>query len=200
MVPAQVEVVSGGANRRVLLEGARVTVGRATESAVSVDDPAVSHLHAVFERFDAGWCVNDLGSSNGTWLNGERIWSQQHLRDGDEVRVGQTHLVFRDLDARHPATEVEDAPPNVTPREQDVLVSLCRPLLARDMFTEPASTRTIAGELFISEAAVKQHVANLFSKFGIAADDEHRRLRLANDAIRRGSVTIADLRSSDGRM
>jgi len=72
----------------------------------------------------------------------------------------------------------------------------CRPLLARDMFTEPAATKTIAGELFISEAAVKQHLTNLFGKFGIAPDDENRRLRLANEAIRRGTVTISDLRDS----
>ena len=73
----------------------------------------------------------------------------------------------------------------MTTRERDVLVSLCRPLLARDMFTEPATTRAIAGELFISEAAVKQHLTNLYGKFGIPPDDERRRLRLANDAIRR---------------
>jgi len=64
------------------------------------------------------------------------------------------------------------------------------------LFTEPAATKTIAGELFISEAAVKQHLTNLFGKFGIAPDDENRRLRLANEAIRRGTVTISDLRDS----
>ena len=40
------------------------------------------------------------------------------------------------------------------------------PLLARDMFTEPASTRAIADELVITQAAVKQHLANLYDKFG----------------------------------
>jgi pSer/pThr/pTyr-binding forkhead associated (FHA) protein len=195
---AEIEVVSGPTARRVFLEGERVTVGKANENDVAVDDPTVSHLHASFESFGAGWCINDLGSSNGTWLNGERIWSQQLLRDGDEIRIGHTRLVFRDLDARHPPTEVEDAPPTVTARERDVLVSLCRPLLARDMFTEPASTRMIAGELFVSEAAVKQHLTNLFGKFGIPSEDENRRLRLANEAIRRGTVTIAHLRDADG--
>ena len=65
-------------------------------------------------------------------------------------------------------TEAEKAPPTLTPRERDVLVALCRPLLARDMFTEPASTRAIADELVITQAAVKQHLANLYDKFGIA--------------------------------
>jgi predicted component of type VI protein secretion system len=196
-MPAIIDLVSLNAERRVELAGNRVTIGTASENTISVDDPAVSHLHAVFERFDAGWCICDLGSSNGTWLNSQRIWSQQRLRDGDEIRLGQTRLVFRDPHARDPATEVEDAPPAITSRERDVLVALCLPLLARDMFTEPASTRAIAGQLVVSEAAVKQHLTNLYSKFGIAPDDERRRLRLANEAIRRGSVTVGDLNALD---
>ena len=66
-------------------------------------------------------------------------------------------------------TEAEDAPPTLTARERDVLVALCRPLLDRDMFTEPASTRAIADELVITQAAVKQHLANLYDKFGVPA-------------------------------
>jgi DNA-binding NarL/FixJ family response regulator len=93
-----------------------------------------------------------------------------------------------------PETDAEDAPPALTARERYVLVALCRPLLARDMFTEPASTRTIADELVITQAAVKQHLANLFDKFAIGTDDANRRLQLANRAIRSGAVTIADLR------
>jgi pSer/pThr/pTyr-binding forkhead associated (FHA) protein len=45
------------------------------------------------ERFAAEWCVTDLGSSNGAWLNGERICASRRLRGGDEIRVGQTRLV-----------------------------------------------------------------------------------------------------------
>ena len=74
-----------------------------------------------------------------------------------------------------------------------MLVALCRPLLARDMFTEPASTRAIAEELVITQAAVKQHLANLFDKFGIAPEEVHRRARLANEALRRGAVSLTEL-------
>ena len=48
-----------------------------------------------------------------------------------------------------------------------MLVVLCRPLLARDLFTEPASIRAIAAELVVSEAAVKQHLVNMYDKFEV---------------------------------
>ena len=112
-----------------------MTIGTSTENEVALPhDSMASGLHAVLERFAAGWCVADLGSSNGTWLNGGRIWSSQRLRHGDEIRVGQTRLIFRDFQEFVGAeTETEEAPPSLTSRERDVLVALCRPLLARDM-------------------------------------------------------------------
>ena len=197
-VGAEIEVMSRARDWRLSLDGDRMTVGKSAENDVPLpDDPTASRLHAVLERFPAGWCVADLGSSNGTWLNGARIWSPQPLRHGDEVRVGQTRLVFRDFaEVGGAPTDTEEAPPSLTVRERDVLVALCRPLLARDMFTEPASTRAIADELVITQAAVKQHLANLFDKFGVASAQSNRRVRLANDALRRGAVSIADLRDS----
>ena len=65
------------------------------------------------------------------------------------------------------------------------------------MFTEPASTRAIADELVITQAAVKQHLANLYDKFGVPAGDSHRRARLANEALRRGAVSLTQLRASE---
>lgn len=198
-VETQIEVMSATRSWRVLLETDRMTIGRASENDVPLtDDAIVSHLHAVLERFAAGWCVTDLGSSNGTWLNGERVWSSQRLRHGDEIRVGETRLVFRDWQgAAGGATEAEDAPPSLTVRERDVLIALCRPLLARDMFTEPASTRAIAEELVITQAAVKQHLANLHDKFGVPSGDANRRVRLANEALRRGAISLTQLRAPD---
>jgi Inner membrane component of T3SS, cytoplasmic domain len=198
-VSTHIEVISGARTQRVELTGERLGIGRADENEIAVaDDAMASHLHAVLERFSAGWCVTDLGSSNGTWVNGERIWASRRLRHGDEVRVGQTRLVFRDpLTAAGAATEADEGPPSLTGRERDVLVALCRPLLARDLFTEPASTRAIADELVISQAAVKQHLVNLYDKFGIAGGEAHRRSRLANEALRRAAVSLTELQARD---
>jgi pSer/pThr/pTyr-binding forkhead associated (FHA) protein len=195
----QVEVMFGVQSWRFSLQADRTTVGQAAENDIALaEDPTASHLHAILERFPAGWCVTDLGSSNGTWVNGERIWSSRRLRHGDEIRLGQTRLIFRDsVSAVAAQTEVEAAPPVVTIRERDVLVALCRPLLDRDMFTEPTPTRVIAEELVITQAAVKQHLVNLYDKFGVAATDSNRRSRLANEALRRGAVSMTELRGPD---
>ena len=182
---------------RIELDAPRTTIGKAEENDVALpDDPTASRLHAVFEQFSAGWCVTDLGSSNGTWVNDERIWSARPLRHGDELRIGQTRVTFRDFaQVGGSATEIEAEAPTLTRRERDVLVALCRPLLARDLFTEPASTRAIADELVITLPAVKQHLANLYDKFGVTSGDTNRRARLANEALRRGAVSLSQLRA-----
>jgi predicted component of type VI protein secretion system len=197
-VHPHVDVISGAQSWRFSLEGDRTTIGKAAENDVALDsDPTASRLHAVLERYPAGWCVTDLGSSNGTQVNGERIWASHQLRHGDEIRVGQTRLIFRDpLGGGGAETEAQDAAPALTAREHDVLVALCRPLLARDMFTEPASTRAIAEELVITQAAVKQHLANLYDKFDVPASESPRRARLANEALRRGAVSLTQLRET----
>jgi len=193
MTPS-VEVWELAGRRTVELSNDRVTIGKGDENELAIDgDDTVSRLHAVLDRFAAGWCVTDLGSSNGTFVNGERILAARRLRHGDELRVGATKLLFRDsADVGHSVTKAPLASPRLTARERDVLVVLCRPLLDRDLFTEPASIREIAGALVVSEAAVKQHLARLYEKFDVDAAD-HRRARLANEALRRGAVTLADL-------
>jgi hypothetical protein len=193
---AEVEIWRLSGRSVVALDGERVTIGKADENGIALDgDPTVSRLHAVLEHFDAGWCVNDLGSSNGTFVNGERIWSSQRLRHGDELRVGGTRLLFRNsADVGVTVTTGEEGPPSLTARERDVLTVLCRPLLDRDLFTEPATVKEIAGELVISDAAVKQHLVNLYAKFGVHDAAQHRRSRLANEALRRAAVTLTDLR------
>lgn len=193
----QIEVISGVRSWRIALEAGRVTIGKATGNDVALeDDPTASRLHAVLECFPAGWCVTDLGSSNGTSVNGKRVWASHRLQHGDEIRIGQTRLMFHDPLAAHATvTQAEETPPSLTTRERDVLVALCRPLLDRDMFTEPASTQTIAEELVISQAAVKQHLANLYDKFGVGAEGS-RRPRLANEALRRGAISLTQLRDS----
>jgi len=198
-VDGQLEVWRPDGRELVPLQGERLTIGRADTNQVAIEsDPELSRLHAVLEPVGGGWCVRDLASSNGTFVNGERIWSDRPLRNGDEIRVGRTRLVFRASPSASDgtATTTAEPPPDLTRRERDVLVSLCRPVLSADLFTEPASIRQIAEALVVTEAAVKQHLLRLYDKFGVYEAGERRRVRLANEAIRRGAVTLADLREA----
>jgi hypothetical protein len=78
----------------------------------------------------------------------------------------------------------------LTRREKDVLVALCRPLFEADVIAQPASVREIARELVVTDAAVKQHLLHLYDKFAIAEGGERRRVALARAAIGLGIVDV----------
>jgi len=72
-----------------------LTVGRAPGCQVALEDNYVSQLHArVFPR-DGGIWVEDLGSTNGTYLNDQRVSAPLALRRGDQLRVGSTILELK---------------------------------------------------------------------------------------------------------
>ena len=68
------------------------TLGRAPGCGVSIPDAAVSQLHARLFPDDRGFAVEDLGSTNGTWLNRTRVGTAVPLRRGDRLQVGSTVL------------------------------------------------------------------------------------------------------------
>ncbi|MFN8171592.1 MAG: FHA domain-containing protein [Candidatus Nanopelagicales bacterium] len=70
-----------------------MTVGRAPESAIFLDDVTVSRRHAEFRHGAQGWSVRDVGSLNGTYVNRVRVDDQQ-LHGGDEVQIGKFRFVF----------------------------------------------------------------------------------------------------------
>jgi tetratricopeptide (TPR) repeat protein len=90
----------------------------------------------------------------------------------------------------------EPTAPELTRRERDVLVALCRPLRDDEVFTSPASVHEIAAALVVTDAAVKQHLAHLYDKFEIREAGAKRRLALAREAIRLGVVSLEDIRAA----
>jgi pSer/pThr/pTyr-binding forkhead associated (FHA) protein len=193
-VSSYVEVWGRSGRELRALDSERMTLGTLESNDLIVDADGVSRVHAALERFGDTWCVRDLGSRNGTFVNGSRIIGECALHTGDEIVLGRLRLLFHG-----PALGKETAaiaqPPRVTPRERDVLLALCRPLLTGDAFTEPASIRAIAAELVVSEAAVKQHLTRLYAKFDAGAQGERKRVQLANAAVARGAVKLGDLRA-----
>lgn len=195
--PAYLEVWAQRGVRVVALDDAADGwgVGRDPSNGVVIaDDGDVSRSHAMLLPVPTGWALRDLSSRNGTFVNGVRILLDRPLLDGDELLVGRTRLVFRRPEHGESvaATNVVGGAPELTKRERDVLIALIAPTRSGDLVSEPASTREIASALFVSEAAVKQHLAHLFDKFEIFEPDR-RRARLANEALKRGAIKLRDL-------
>ena len=172
------------------LRGEVTTVGRGLAADVRLDDPSVSRLHAEIVRRGPYYYVADLGlSRNGTRVNGRPV-ARRVLDDGDVLTFGSARCRIEGLATEELAAEAElrraDAP-ELTRRELDVLTSLCRPALCDDAFVTPATAREIAGDLVVTEAAIKQHLLRLYVKFRIP-EGTNRRTRLANEVIALGLV------------
>jgi pSer/pThr/pTyr-binding forkhead associated (FHA) protein len=90
---ASLRVVSAGAlANQEFTVGNEATVGRGQGCQVQLNDPMVSQLHARLFRSDRGLHVEDLGSTNGTVLNGRKVGAPARLKKGDRVRVGPIEL------------------------------------------------------------------------------------------------------------
>ncbi|HEX3394143.1 MAG TPA: FHA domain-containing protein [Acidimicrobiales bacterium] len=72
--------------------GDELTLGRAAGCQVTIDDTFVSQLHARLFRRDAQYFVEDLGSTNGTYLNRNKVAAPVAIRKGDRLQVGKTVL------------------------------------------------------------------------------------------------------------
>ena len=79
---------------RVPLDKEMVTVGRLPESDVTIQDKGVSRRHAHIRTKDGRSTLTDLGSTNGTKLNGQQVQSRP-LSDGDRITVGTTVIEYR---------------------------------------------------------------------------------------------------------
>ena len=80
--------------RHALLEpGCNVVIGRDPACGLVLNSPSISRRHAVAEAHDDQVFLSDLGSTNGTWINGERVAQRRAVRVGDRIEVG--HLGLR---------------------------------------------------------------------------------------------------------
>ena len=121
------------------LTGAEVTVGRRAGNDIVFDDERTSGRHAVIARSRTDFILTDAGSTNGTWVNGEKLQGSYKLKDGDIVQIGRVTLTFHavQLDegdedpgtrpdpfpqpkqpAPPPAPEAPKAPPSPTPMSE----------------------------------------------------------------------------------
>jgi phosphoserine phosphatase RsbU/P len=79
---------------RQSLQDGTVSIGRASDCTIPIKDRYLSRRHAEIIAQEGGWFVKDLGSANGTYLNGARVERDSPLRTGDRIRLGDTEIVF----------------------------------------------------------------------------------------------------------
>src|SRR4051812_5134755 len=156
------EMRSSSGPQQVALTGRRLTIGKLDSCTLSLaHDPTVSRMHALLENYGSAWSIRDLGSRNGTYVNGQKITAERLLRAGDQLRLGTSRLTFCHSTPEPHAGQAPPPKPNQRPqlpsqlprRERDVLIALCRPIISQDPFPQPATIGHIAAELHVTHAA-----------------------------------------------
>jgi pSer/pThr/pTyr-binding forkhead associated (FHA) protein len=176
------------------------TIGRRAETDLSISwDGQVSGVHAVLQYIGGELAIVDDGlSTNGTFVNGQRINGRQRLRGGDRIRVGRTVLVYRAAEAEIAnatiaAIDRSDAL-KLSDTQRRVLIALCRPFRDGAAFVTTATNQEIASEVFLSVDGVKMNLRALFAKFELSdLPQNQKRVRLAERAMQFGIVTARDL-------
>ncbi len=94
--PTHVAVVDGAnAGETVSLDEAPILIGRGADAAIRLDDDYVSTRHARIAVSNDQWFVEDLGSTNGTYMGSHRLTQPTTLQLGSKVRIGKTTLELR---------------------------------------------------------------------------------------------------------
>jgi pSer/pThr/pTyr-binding forkhead associated (FHA) protein len=181
-------VFSDGQEREITDE---LTLGRADGNDVVLTSKTVSREHAyLFER-EGRWFVEDLGSLNGTHLNGQRIpvRTPLTLRHGDRLQLGAQVLVFThpaealDEDRTDPDVEVVEvqsaAPQGLSALQLQVVRLLCEEWLAGGSLEELPSNAEIAARLGTPDASetVKAALRRAYAKAGVSGLPAHTKRR-----------------------
>ena len=94
--PTHVAIVDGAnSGERISLDDAPLLIGRGSDAAIRLDDDYVSTRHARIASSNDQWFVEDLGSTNGTYIGSQRLSQPTTLQLGSQVRIGKTTLELR---------------------------------------------------------------------------------------------------------
>ena len=127
----QLSTQLNGERRVWPLDQERLTVGRSSKHAVHLPDATVSKDHAEISRHEGGWAVRDLGSRNGTRVNGVEASQAISIRDGDMVEIGKVMLrVGREAVPALDLSTVGSMSSSMRLRAQDILGRPTAPLAA----------------------------------------------------------------------
>jgi predicted component of type VI protein secretion system len=93
---AYLEIHDGSERRLPLTDGSEITVGRSPDCVIVIADPSVSRRHARVRRVEDGFVLEDLGSANGTSVNGKPVEAPVRLKNEDELTLGAVSITFCD--------------------------------------------------------------------------------------------------------
>jgi pSer/pThr/pTyr-binding forkhead associated (FHA) protein len=168
---ARLEVVAGKAVGMSILVEDEMVIGRHAEGAGRLaDDEEISRLHARVSVDADGVCtIEDLGSTNGTFLNGERISAPEALSIGDTIELGQTTLEVRELplDEAPPPTDVR-VPDDVQP--PDVAAAMASAESGHEVSPVP-TTLAIQLEVDFVERELQLHLDDASSPVRLVFED-----------------------------
>ncbi len=85
-------LITGG--KRLVVGSGGATIGRSRQCDVTLDDANISRTHAEIRPRGGSWVVTDLGSTNGSRLNGRRLEGSEVLKPGDEIELGTSRITF----------------------------------------------------------------------------------------------------------
>ena len=106
-MPATITIIFGGQEQQTFpLDKPSIVVGRDASCDIQIDNLGISRNHCQFLRRGSAYVVQDMNSSNGTFVNGKRI-AEHYLNDQDEVIVGKYTLKFRNDEQAAQAQAVE---------------------------------------------------------------------------------------------
>jgi pSer/pThr/pTyr-binding forkhead associated (FHA) protein len=170
-------------------DAARYEIGRLPTSEICLqDDRGVSRRHAEIVSMAGRWQLTDLGSRNGTYVNGELVRATATLVNGTMITCGTTELCFEEPitneEAQAPSTEGLIAWPPLSAGDCALLVVFTRPFIRtpESQFAglRPPKNREISEELGYTEETIRKRLKELYRKFHLTdLPNDRRRQELA---------------------
>jgi hypothetical protein len=164
-----------------------LSIGRDPENAIALRSKTVSRRHARLTFVQERWLIEDLGSANGTFVNGEQVpfGAARPLRHGDRIAVGAAKLVFSWPAEREDPDRTEDhdalpaGAPSLSSFQLQVVRALCGAWVSGDPVDTLPTNAQIAASLGTPDAdgAVKAALRRIYVKTGLTELPAHAKRR-----------------------
>jgi pSer/pThr/pTyr-binding forkhead associated (FHA) protein len=173
--------------------GATTTIGRLPDNVVVIDSPAVSGHHACVSREGDHFVVEDLASTNGTFVNGKRV-TRHTLQHGDTMRLGQHTILFETVDGEQFDPQEQAEPIMTNPGETIFLeADKYKSLLAtlKETETRVSAAATNVGVLRVLSGRADQPEYKLDAHTSVVGKSNHALVRLQGWFKPKQAIAIA---------